>query len=192
MLRRAARARVFRGQFRKAGFDRQCNRRCGRRQGHANPVHAGTRARGDRGSAVTPNVSLPNVQPAQNAGGQRAFLGGAAGIIDRGGAARSSREVLDEHPVGDHCGRQIRSSSSSAPAEITHELEDFEARTVSPFAVLGLRQPDTIFHPRSPAPEPRRHPPAGVLFWVRHKMWHARAEDPPGNSPWVVGALRQP
>ena len=37
----------------------QCNRRCGRRQGHANPVHAGTRARGDRGSAVTPNVSLP-------------------------------------------------------------------------------------------------------------------------------------
>ena len=47
-------------------------------------------------------LSAPaDVQPARNAGGQRAFLGGAAGVIGRGGAARSSREVLDEHSVGD-------------------------------------------------------------------------------------------
>src|ERR1700758_4357810 len=54
-----------------------------------------SRQRGD------PQREPADVKPARNAGGQRAFLGGAAGVIGRGGAARSSREVLDEHLVGD-------------------------------------------------------------------------------------------
>ena len=57
---------------------------------------------------MTPQREPADVQPARNAGGQRAFLGGAAGVIGRRGAARSpERLTFDRLPVPERIGPEV-------------------------------------------------------------------------------------